>query len=74
MNRPKALIAAILRGKTRGDIESMLRPAPETSNFRDFDLVYWLGPERGFMSIDCEWLVIRLDATGRAREVRIVRD
>jgi hypothetical protein len=64
----------ILLGKTRGEIESMLGPSAETGYFRDFDLVYWLGPERSFIRVDSEWLVIRLDAAGRAGEVRIVRD
>ena len=52
----------------------MLGEPPETEYFRDWDLVYWLGPERGFMSIDSEWLVLRLHENGRAAECRIVRD
>jgi hypothetical protein len=66
--------SGILLGKTQGEIESMLGPPAETGYFRDFDLVYWLGPERSFIRIDSEWLVIRLDDAGRACEVRIVRD
>jgi hypothetical protein len=37
-------------------------------------MVYWLGPERGFIRIDSEWLVLRLDQSDIVREVRIVRD
>ena len=37
-------------------------------------MVYWLGDERGYMSIDSEWLVVRLDGEGKVAEYRIVRD
>ena len=37
-------------------------------------MVYILGSERGFMSIDSEWLVLRIDAAGHVRDVKIVRD
>jgi hypothetical protein len=63
-----------LRGKTRGEVVEMLGEPPETGYFRDGDLVYWLGPERGLFSIDSEWLVFRLDTQGRISEYRIVRD
>jgi hypothetical protein len=32
---------------------------PPSEYFREYDYVYWLGPERGFVSIDSEWLVVR---------------
>jgi hypothetical protein len=63
-----------LRGKTRDEIFRMLGEPPKTDYFRDWDLVYWLGPERGFMRIDSEWLVIRFDTQGQVTECRIVRD
>lgn len=34
---------------------------PDTSYFKEADLVYRLGMERGIMSIDSEWLLIYLD-------------
>jgi hypothetical protein len=52
----------------------MLGEPPPTSYFRQWDMVYWLGMERGFVSIDSEWLVIRLDQDGRVAESRIVTD
>ena len=52
----------------------MLGEPPHTGYFKDWDLVYWLGRERGFISIDSEWLVVRLDPKGWVREYRIVRD
>lgn len=62
------------RGMPRGDVVALLGPPEHTEYFRDYDLVYWLGPERGFLSIDSEWLVMRLDEQGRVREARLVTD
>jgi hypothetical protein len=53
---------------------SLLGTPPPTAYFRDYQFVYWLGPERGFMSIDSEWLAIRFDRNGKVMEARIVRD
>ena len=63
-----------LDGKTRLEVITMLGEPPHTGYFKDWDLVYWLGRERGFISIDSEWLVVRLDPKGWVREYRIVRD
>ena len=40
----------------------------------NFDLLYWLGPERGFMSVDSEWLAIKFDGSGKVAEYKLVRD
>jgi hypothetical protein len=65
----------ILAGKLRSEVEAMLGPDSDTGKFRDrYDLVYWLGAERGFISIDSEWLVLRFDSGGRVVEARTVRD
>jgi hypothetical protein len=63
-----------LIGKTRADVVELLGEPPPTGYFADWNLVYWLGPERGFISIDSEWLVLRFGAEGRVVENRIVRD
>jgi len=63
-----------LVGKTRAEVVELLGEPPPTGYFADWDLVYWLGPERGFISIDSEWLVLRLSADGRVVDNRIVRD
>jgi len=63
-----------LLGRSSSDVAAMLGPPSKTSKFREFDLVYWLGPERSFVSIDSEWLVIRLGADGRVSDVQIVTD
>lgn len=63
-----------LIGKTRAEVVELLGEPPPTGYFADWDLVYWLGPERGFISIDSEWLVLRLAEDGRVIDNRIVRD
>jgi hypothetical protein len=68
------LAQGTLRGKARSEVVKLLGEPSDEGYFRDWDLVYWLGPERGFMSIDSEWLVVRLGRDGRVAEYRIVRD
>ena len=68
------LAKTTLRGMARAEVIRMLGMPTETSKFKEWDFVYWLGPERGFMSIDSEWLVIRLGPDGRVADYRIVRD
>ena len=63
-----------LRGRPRAAVVALLGEPRPTDYFREYDLVYWLGPERGFISIDSEWLVIRLDAAGRVAEARLATD
>ena len=64
----------MLDGKARAEVTAMLGEPTKTGYFSDWSLVYWLGPERGFMNIDSEWLVVRFDANDRVSEYRIVRD
>lgn len=63
-----------LRGKTRAEVVEVLGEPPPTAYFGGWDLVYWLGPERGFFSIDSEWLVVRLGEGERVAEYHIARD
>ncbi|MBY0459975.1 MAG: hypothetical protein K2V38_21875 [Gemmataceae bacterium] len=63
-----------LVGKTQDEVVELLGEPPPTAYFADWDLVYWLGPERAYFSIDSEWLVLRLGADGRVVDNRIVRD
>lgn len=46
-------------GRSRSQIDDLLGKPDETSYFRDYDYVYWLGPERGKISIDSEWLGLK---------------
>jgi hypothetical protein len=68
------VLSRSLIGKTRAQVVGDLGEPPPTDYFRDSSLVYNLGSERGFISIDSEWLVIRIGNDGRVVEARIVRD
>ena len=48
-------------------------PRP-TAYFVGADFVYWLGPERGSMAIDSEWLIITLDSKGRVAKASLATD
>lgn len=68
------LVVHELRGRTRAELVALIGEPPPTDYLKDFDLVYWLGPERGLIGIDSEWLVIRLDKSGRVIETQLVVD
>jgi hypothetical protein len=63
-----------LQGMAEEEVISLLGKPPKTDYFPDYQLVYWLGPERGFISIDSEWLAVRLGSDRRVTEARLVRD
>jgi hypothetical protein len=62
-----------LLGRNAKEVALQLGPPTDTDKFKSDDLVYWLGAERGFPSVDSERLVIRF-AAGKLVEARIVRD
>jgi hypothetical protein len=64
----------LLLGLSRDSVEGLLGPVNSTEHFRDWDFVYWLGPERSWISIDSEWLIIRLDANGRVAKAELTTD
>jgi hypothetical protein len=68
------LLTHELRGLSRGEVDALLGPPTDTDYFSSWDLVYWLGPERGFLGIDSEWLVIRFGKDDRVFEWAVVRD
>ncbi len=63
-----------LDGLTRPQVIAVLGQPDGGSYFKEWDFVYWLGPERGHFGIDSEWLVIRLGPDGRVADYRVVRD
>jgi hypothetical protein len=65
----------LLDGLTRARVVELLGPADDTAKWREWDLVYHLGPERSALfRIDSEWLVIRLDSRGTVISYRLVSD
>ncbi len=63
-----------LVGMQRANVLRLLGEPTRTGYFRQYDLVYWLGPERGLFSIDSEWLVMLTDSAGRVTEAKLVTD
>ncbi|HEY4257842.1 MAG TPA: hypothetical protein VGM66_11560 [Candidatus Udaeobacter sp.] len=63
-----------LRGMRQDELIALLGEPPKTDYFSDYQIVYWLGPERGFISIDSEWLAIWIGPDQRVTDARIVRD
>ena len=63
-----------LRGLTVDSVTRLLGPAGPTKSWDGWDLIYYLGPERGLLRMDSEWLVLRLDSARRVSAYRIVRD
>jgi len=63
-----------LIGLTRQEVVARLGEPPKTEYFKEFDMVYYLGPERGFISIDSEWLVLKLGPEGRVVRATIAND
>lgn len=63
-----------LTGMGRAEVVAILGEPDRTPYFREWDMIYWLGPERGLLGIDSEWLVLRVDERHRVVEHRIVTD
>ena len=59
---------------TRPELEQLLGKSSTTNYFKEYDFVYWLGPQRGPFKVDDEWLVIKLDRRGVVEKYAIVRD
>lgn len=63
-----------LKGMGRAEVLKLLGEPDKTVYFKEWDLVYWLGPERSFLPIDSEWLVIRLNKENLVKEYAVVTD
>lgn len=67
----------ILDGLTKEKVIELLGE-PASKGFPlgaiDCDIHYYLGPERGFMRIDSEWLFITFDTDGKVKRYWIYRD
>ncbi len=63
-----------LVGLTRAQAVELLGKPPETSYFREYGLVYFLGAEGGVAGVDSRWLLLRVDSTGHVTERRLATD
>ncbi|MFB5252918.1 hypothetical protein ACE38F_21655 [Bacillus mycoides] len=64
-----------LIGKSSEEITKLLGPPMETRNWEEgITTLYYLGNERGFISIDSECLVLQFDKDDRVIEYKVQRD
>ncbi|TRZ37929.1 hypothetical protein CEQ21_21130 [Niallia circulans] len=62
-----------LEGKQKKDIVALLGQETEEASFKEKDnMVYLLGAERGFISMDAEWLIIHFNEDNIADKVEVV--
>jgi len=64
-----------LKEKTKADVIRLLGLPTETDYFKeDHNIVYYLGNERGLISIDSEWLVINFNNQEKVTSYKILAD
>jgi hypothetical protein len=63
-----------LDGLEGSHVIALLGEPDVTEYFKDWDFVYHLGPERGWIRIDSEWLLLRLDPDGRVHVHALMND
>lgn len=63
-----------LTHKTQAEVIALLGNPDDSPGFVEYDLVYVVGPERSFISIDYEWLLLTLDDQGRVETARLMTD
>ncbi|MFH7242527.1 MAG: hypothetical protein ACHWZW_06710 [Spirulina sp.] len=69
------LAQGLLLQKTEAEVIDLLgTPEPPEHGFSDYDLVFVVGPERSFISIDYEWLLLNLDDQGRVQDTLLMTD
>jgi hypothetical protein len=68
------LARQVLQGLDRDSVRALLGPANEGTLDSASTVRYYLGPERDWIRIDGEELVIRFDASGRVVDAGTVRD
>lgn len=72
------MLADLLRhplvGLPRDSLERMLGPAPMVGFFGAWDMAWWLGPSRRYVSLGSEWLVVKFDSTGRVARYAVLPD
>ncbi|WP_243523621.1 hypothetical protein [Bacillus pseudomycoides] len=62
-------------GKPKEEIIQLLGKPTETSRFEEMNqTVYYLGDERGLISIDSEWLILQFDNDDKVVEYKLYKD
>ena len=60
-----------LRGMTRAEVVALIGEPDRPDIFADYDMVYLLGPERGLIGTDFEYLVMKVDKASRITSVEL---
>ena len=63
-----------LVGWTRAQVVALLGRPTETTYFRDYALVYYLGPEGGLAGVDSKWLLVQVDSSGQVSKRLVATD
>jgi hypothetical protein len=61
-----------LRGMTREGVIALIGEPDTVNDLSGYDMVYWLGPERGLVGTDSEYLVMKLDKANRVTSVELI--
>jgi hypothetical protein len=62
----KAMLTDLMKrhhliGMRRAEIDALMGPPTITDKFRQYDYVYWLGPDDTYMPIDSTWLCLKFE-------------
>ena len=63
-----------LNGKSHAQVVALLGEPPTHDKFRGAGLVFALGRERGFISIDFEWLMLTFGKAGTVENAAVITD
>jgi len=64
-----------LDGMNRQEVIALLGdPVTDVTRMGKHDLIYVLGPERNFIGLDFEWLLIDFDHSGRVSRIEVATD
>jgi hypothetical protein len=63
-----------LNGKSYAQVVALLGEPPAHDKFRGVGLVYVLGRERGFISIDFEWLLLTFGKANTVENAAVITD
>lgn len=70
----KALPRVLKPGMSKDDVIRLLGKETDTDKFTEYDLVYWVGPEKSAISIDSQWLVLDFDDDQKLKTFKAMTD
>ena len=61
------------KGQTKAQLIELLGEPTQTDKLPNYDMIYWLGPDRSCMRMDSEWLVFTLK-NGQVESYSVIVD